>query len=409
VGRERTCRVCKEEGLWTFLDLGVQPPANGLLHERELALEEPRYPLALSLCPTCELIQLTHVVAAEGLFQHYVYFSSVSAAMTRHFAALAGEVAERFVPPDGLVVEMGSNDGILLRSLIGRPVRIQGVDPARNVAEAARAQGVPTIADFFSVSVAEQIVREQGRASVILGNNVFAHIDDLDEVMRGLQVLLADDGVVVFEFPYVVDFLEHLEFDTVYHEHRSYFGVRPVARLFRRFGFELFEARKQAVHGGTIRVYGRRVADRRPVDASVAEHEALEVAARTADRGRLERFARDVASLRTRLRDLVGKLRADGKRVVGYTAPAKGNVLLNYCGFGPEQVEYLADATVAKQGLYSPGMKIPIRSPEHFHADRPDYALLLAWNHRDEVLEAEKGYRSAGGKFIIPIPELQIV
>jgi SAM-dependent methyltransferase len=385
------------------------PPANALLTAEQLALDEARYPLALSHCPSCELIQLTHVIPPEILFQHYVYFSSVSTTMAQHFAALATEVAERFVPPDGLVVEMGSNDGILLRSLIGRPLRIQGVDPARNVAEAARARGVPTIADFFSVAVAEQIVREQGKASAILGNNVFAHIDDLEEVMRGMKLLLADDGVVVLEFPYVVDFLKHLEFDTVYHEHLSYLGVRPLARLFQRFDFEIFDVRKQTVHGGTIRIYGRRRSASKPVAPSVAEHEALEVAEGTAEPERLARFARDVSALRTSLRELVGTLCSEGKRVVGYTASAKGNVLLNYCGFGADQIGYLADATPAKQGLYSPGVRIPIRSPQHFKTDHPDYALLLAWNHRDEILDVEKAYRAAGGKFIIPIPQLQII
>jgi SAM-dependent methyltransferase len=409
VDQGRACRVCGERDLWQFLDLGAMPPANALLKKDELSLVETRYPLALSHCPSCELIQLTHVVAPEALFQHYVYFSSVSTGMAQHFAALAREVAERFVPPNGLVVEMGSNDGILLHSLIGRPVRIQGVDPARNVAEAARARGVPTIADFFSVPVAGQILREQGKASAILGNNVFAHIDDLDEVMRAMQLLLADNGVVVLEFPYVVDFLQNLEFDTVYLEHLSYFGVRPLARLFRRFDFEIFDVRKQAVHGGTIRVYGRRRSSSKPLNSSVAKQEALELEEKTADRERLTRFARDVAGLRTSLCDLVRKLRADNKRVVGYTAPAKGNVLLNYCGFGPDQIDYLADATPAKQGLYSPGVKIPIRSPQHFRADRPDYALLLAWNHRDEILNAENAYRAAGGKFIIPVPQVQVI
>jgi SAM-dependent methyltransferase len=405
----RACRVCGSRDLWQFLDLGSMPPANALLRTDELSHVEMRYPLAVSHCPSCELVQLTHVVAPEALFQHYVYFSSISAAMAQHFAALANEVAERFVPPNGLVVEIGSNDGILLRSLIDRPIRIQGVDPARNVAETARARGVPTIAEFFSVPVAEEILREQGKAAAILGNNVFAHIDDLDEVMRGMQLLLADDGVVVLEFPYVVDFLHNLEFDTVYHEHLSYFGVRPLKWLFRRFDFEIFDVRKQAVHGGTIRVYGRRRSSSKPVSPSVAKHDALELEEKTADPDRLTRFAHDVASLRTSLRDLVSKLRTDNKRVVGYTAPAKGNVLLNYCGFGPDQIGYLADATPAKQGLYSPGVRIPIRSPEHFRVDRPDYALLLAWNHRDEILNVERAYRAAGGKFIIPVPQVQIL
>ena len=406
VRQGRGCRVCAAGTLEKFLDLGEMPPANALLQAEELRLPEARYPLALSHCRNCELIQLTHVLAPELLFQRYVYFSSVSDAMTRHFAELAHEVADRFVAENGLVVEIGSNDGILLRSLLSRPLRVLGVDPARNVAEHARSRGVPTIADFFTEALARDIRKQQGPASAILANNVFAHIDDLDEVMRGIGTLLSEEGVLVMEFPYVVDFLEQLEFDTVYHEHLSYFGVRPLAHLFGRFEFEIFDVRRQSVHGGSIRIFARRKAGA-PVAAAVAALDALERPL-AADPDRLARFARDVAALRTQLIAVVHELRADKKRVVGYTAPAKGNVLLNYCGFGPEQIEYLADATPAKQGLYSPGMKIPIRSPDEFRRDRPDYALLLAWNHQAEVLEKEKAYREAGGKFIIPVPQVRI-
>jgi SAM-dependent methyltransferase len=388
------------------------PPANALLSPTEVELPQARYPLALSHCRRCELIQLTHVIAPEVLFQRYVYFSSVSQAMTRHFAQLAHEVADRFVSKDGLVVEIGSNDGILLHSLLSRPLRVLGIDPARNVAEHARARGVPTVAEFFTEPLAREIRKQQGPASAMLANNVFAHIDDLDEVMRGIQALLADDGVLVMEFPYVVDFLDHLEFDTIYHEHLSYFGVRPLAYLFDRYDFEIFDVRRQTVHGGSLRVFGRRrrggSAAQTTVAPSVRELDELERDGSTSPE-RLAAFARDVQALRQSLIACVRELRASGKRVVGYTAPAKGTVLLNYCELGPADVEYLADATPAKQGLFVPGVKIPIRSPEYFHEDRPDYALLLAWNHKAEILEKERAFREAGGKFILPVPKVEIV
>ena len=408
--RENRCRVCGNRELQQFLELGAQPPANALLQPDELKLPEASYPLALSVCGKCELIQLTHVVPPQILFQRYVYFSSVSSAMAQHFAALGNDVLERFVPENGLVVEIGSNDGILLRPLLGRGVRVLGVDPARNVAEQARKNGVPTVADFFTEALARDIVRQQGPASTFIGNNVFAHIDDLDEVMKGINVLLSDEGVMILEFPYVVDFLQHLEFDTVYHEHLSYFGTRPLAWLFGRYGIEIFDVRRQTVHGGSIRVYARRKGCQRfPITPAVAEFDYLEQRSQTANPERLERFALEVAQLRSSLRELVGELRGAGKRVVGYTAPAKGNVLLNYCGFGADQIEYLADATPAKQGLFSPGMRIPIRSPEHFRKDRPDYALMLAWNHKDEILRKEAEYRASGGKFIIPVPRVEVI
>ena len=404
------CRACGSVEIQPFLDLGSMPPANALIPPGQEGAAETRFPLALCSCRTCELVQLTHVVSATTLFRQYVYFSSQSGAMARHFATLANDVADRFVPAGGLVVEMGSNDGILLRSLVDRPIRILGVDPAENVAEQARSRGVPTIADFFSEDLARRIRVEHGGASAIFANNVFAHIDNLDDVLRGVDELLTPGGVLVIEVPYIVDFLEHLEFDTVYHEHLSYFGVRPLARLFGRFGFEIFDVSHWPVHGGTIRVFVRRARDARS-DASpvVAEYDARERAAGTAESARLARFARDIAGLRDTLVQLVDEIRRGGKRVVGYTAPAKGIVLLNYCSLDVARIPYLADSTPAKQGCLAPGVRIPIVSPEHFRSDGPDYAILLAWNHASEILAKEAAWQSGGGRFIVPVPSVQVV
>lgn len=405
------CRICEHATLEPFLDLGTQPPANALLDAQALTQPEPFYPLGLASCRTCELIQLTHVVAPDVLFRHYMYFSSVSTQMAMHFADYATDVAARFVPSDGLVVEIGSNDGILLKALQRREdIRILGVDPAVNVADQARANGIPTVADFFGEPVARTIVSEHGVASAIIGNNVFAHIDDLHDVMRGVDALLAPNGVLVLEFPYVIEFLDSLEFDTVYHEHVSYLGVRPLGYLFARYGLEIFEVRPQAVHGGSVRVFARRRGGRAtPVDASVAEHDARELRGGSAELVRLRRFADEVTTLREQLRRFVAETLENGQRIVGYTAPAKGTVLLNYCGIDASQIAYLADATPAKQGRYVPGVHIPIVSPEHFRADQPDVAMLLAWNHQKEILAKESAYRQAGGKFLLPIPHMQLL
>lgn len=403
------CRICLGESLWQFLDLGDQPPSNALLREEDLTASEPRYPLRVAMCRTCELAQLTHIVAPEILFPPgYVYYSSVSSAMARHFASLANEVAQRFVPSGGLVVELGSNDGILLRSLLRQPVRILGVDPAREAAAQATASGVPTVPEFFTRELATKLRAEHGPASAIHANNVIAHIDDLHDVLRGIDVLLDGKGAVVFEVPYLLDLLDHGEFDTIYHEHMSYFGVRPFVHLFGQHGLDVFEIQHQPVHGGTIRVFaGRRGAH--TVHDSVGQYLERETHFGVARPATLVAFAQRVASIRNGLRGLIEDLRGRGKRVVGYTAPAKGNVLLNYCGLGPSQIEYLADATPAKQGLYSPGVRIPIRSPEYFHKDRPDYAVLLAWNHRTEVLAKETEFQRSGGRFVIPLPKLEVV
>jgi SAM-dependent methyltransferase len=405
------CRICASTALETFLDLGHQPLANGLLRPSDIDCEEPRFPLALAICRQCALVQLTHVVSGEVLFRHYLYSSSVSEAMTRHFAAYANDVARRWIPDGGLIVEVGSNDGVLLKSLLGRPVRILGVDPARNLAEVARSRGVPTVADFFSESVARDIRAEHGQASAVVANNVFAHIDDLASVLRGLDVLLADGGVFVFEVPYLVDLVERLEFDTVYHEHLSYFSVRPLVDLFERFGFEIFEVQRQSVHGGSIRGFVRRKrSDReRPVGGSTDALLELETRAGIADPQRLAAFAARVDALRAELKSTVLRLRADGKRIAGYGASAKGTVLLNACDLGRRELEFIVDATPSKQGLLAPGSHLSIRPPLALRTEGIEYALLLAWNHRKEIVDKERAYRDAGGRFIVPLPSVEVV
>ena len=389
-----TCRICRHGGLRAFLDLGKQPPANALLKHREDT--EIYYPLGLALCPTCHLVQLTHVVPAERLFSDYRYFSSVSQRMSLHFKSLAEEAAQRFVPEDGLLVEIGSNDGILLQHLVGK-VRILGVDPAEPCAQAARDRGVPTLTAFFNATVAEQIVAEHGLAHVILGANVLAHLPDLHETMRSLQILLAPDGVAIFEFPYLASLFEGCEFDTVYHEHVSYFSLEPLEWLFREYGMAMFETRLTQEHGGSVRIYVKRgQAERTPLQL---REDTLQLHSEAT----LKAFQEGVAQRKADLLELLGQLKG---RIVGYTAPAKGNVLLNYYGL---YLPYLADATPRKQGLYTPGTHIPIVSPEEFRRDAPDYALLLAWNHRDEVLSREQEWHAAGGRFILPLPQVEIV
>lgn len=392
VSMSDTCRICRHAGLRAFLDLGKQPPANALLKRREDT--EIYYPLGLALCPTCHLVQLTHVVPAERLFRDYRYFSSVSQRMSVHFKSFGEEAASRFVPEGGLLVEIGSNDGILLQHLVGH-TRVLGVDPAEPCGEAARQRGVPTLTAFFNPQVAEQILTEHGPAHVVLGANVLAHIPDLHETVRALQILLAPDGVAIFEFPYLASLFEGYAFDTVYHEHVSYLSLEPLEWLLREYGMAIFESRLVSEHGGSIRIFVKRGnAERTPLQE---KEDSLQLY--TDDT--LQKFCEGVAN---RKQELLAVLK--GKRVVGYTAPAKGNVLLNYYGL---DLPYLADATPSKQGLYTPGTHIPIVSPEEFRRDKPDYALLLAWNHRDEVLFREKEWHAAGGRFILPLPKVEII
>lgn len=402
------CRACKQRGLMEFLYLGKQPPANALLSSA--SDKEEKYDLGLGSCPTCGLIQLTRIVNPNVLFKNYVYYSSISQRMTEHFARYAHDIADRFVPENGLILEIGSNDGVLLQALKGRKVRALGVDPADAVARNAQSKGIETIIDFFNEDTALKIREKYGPASAVIANNVFAHIDDLDSVLKGVNSLLSPDGIFVIETPHVVDFLERLEFDTIYHEHLSYFGVEPLGVLFGRFGFEIFDVRKQKVHGGSIRVFARhKKCVKYPVSPSVSEFLEAEKAARTKDGARLQEFSRAVEGLRSDLIDTVSRLKKEGKKIIGYGAPAKGNVLLNYCGFTANEIEYLVDDTPAKQGLYSPGVKIPIRSPAHFHSDNVDVALLLAWNHQEEILAKEQAFIKKGGRFLIPVPRVRMI
>lgn len=401
------CRICAGTSLVRFLDLGKQPLANAFTSPARAAPEE-RYPLAVYVCEQCWHVQLLDVVAKETLFAEYSYMSTTSQTIPAHFAALAREVEAAYLAPDDLVVEIGSNDGVLLRAFQGRPYRILGVEPASNIAKIAQERGVPTLNAFFHPATAAQVAAEHGRAKVVLANNVVGHIDDLPGLAAGVRALLRDDGAFVFEVPYLVDLLDKLEFDTVYHEHLSYFAIRPLQRLLGAAGLEIVDVTRQGVHGGTIRVHARPHGTQ-PVHARVGELVALERGRALDSLRPYHEFAAKVEALRADLVRTVRGLRAQGKRIAGYGAPAKGNTLLNYCGFGPADIEFIQDTTPLKQGRLAPGTRIPVVPPEHFRANPPDVAFMLAWNYEAEILAKESKFREAGGRFLIPIPSPRLV
>lgn len=404
------CRVCAGTRLTRFVELGPQPLANAFLTEQEAKESgEERFPLDLYVCGTCNHVQLLDVVSKETLFSHYLYFSTVSRTIPAHFAALAAEVAARHTNRGDLVVEIGSNDGVLLSAFEGTGLRALGVEPATNVAEVARKRGVHTLNRFFTPETADAVAHDLGRARVILANNVIGHIDDLHGVMLAVKRLLTDDGTFIFEVPYVVDMLEKNEFDTAYHEHLSYFAVRPAKVMLERAGLTLIDVKRQSVHGGTIRLYAKPAATAERPTAAVADLVALESRLGLDTMAPYEAFAHRCEALRSELVAIITKLKADGKRIVGYGAPAKGNTLLNYCGITAKHLDYIQDTTAAKQGLLAPGTGIPVVPPERFQRDTPDYAILLAWNYEAEILAKEAAFRARGGKFIIPIPMPRIV
>jgi novobiocin biosynthesis protein NovU/D-mycarose 3-C-methyltransferase len=339
------------------------------------------------------------------MFRNYLYVSGTSDTIPAHFAAYAKDVAERFVPKGGLVVEIGSNDGTLLRAFDRGSVRVLGVEPARNIAAMANAAGIPTLDEFFSEGIAREVAAKHGKASAIVGNNVVAHIDDLHGLMNGVGALLEDRGVFVAEFPYLVDLLEKSAYDTIYHEHLSYFSVRSVIDLAARHDMRVVDVRRVGVHGGSIRVFIGRDGEASP---EVAKLVALEDAMRLRDGAPLDAFVEAVRGQREGLKRLLADIRST-RRVAGYGAPAKGNTLLNYCEIDRSILDFIVDRSPLKHGLLTPGTHIPVEPPERLMASEIRDTLLLAWNFADEILRQQEAYRARGGRFIIPIPSPRVV
>jgi SAM-dependent methyltransferase len=397
------------------LSLGDQPLANALLTTESLDAPEPRFPLTLAVCPTCGLVQITEAVPPERMFLEYAYFSSVSDAFVEHARTIATRmIAARKLVESSLVVEIASNDGYLLQHYAAAGIPVLGIDPARNIAAAAIARGVPTLAEFFGPALADDLNRSGQSADVIHANNVIAHVPDLDGFVAGIARVLKPTGVAVIETPYVRDLVERLEFDTIYHEHRYYHSLTALSRIFERQGLVVAGVERLAVHGGSLRIFavhrGSQASDIAGVPsgsaaALLAEEDALGLAtpAYYLD------FAARVAALGDELRQLLAGLKAEGRSVAAYGAAAKGTVLLNAFAIGPDTIDFVVDRSPYKQGRYMPGVRIPIVPTERLVDSMPDACLLLAWNFADEILAQQGEYRERGGRFIIPIPTPQLV
>ncbi|RMF81490.1 MAG: class I SAM-dependent methyltransferase [Planctomycetota bacterium] len=402
------CRSCERVGLRPVLDLGEMPLSDGFLHSDQLDRAEPRYPLEVAFCPGCALVQILETVPPEELFcEDYPYFSSFSDTLLAHSRENALElIADRRLDANSLVVELASNDGYLLRNFVEHGVPVLGIDPAPGPAKAAEQVGVPTLNDFFTLDLARKLAAEGRRADVILANNVLAHVADTNGFVAGIGELLKPDGVAVIEVPYLRDLIDHCEFDTIYHEHLCYFSVTALDHLFRRHGLHLNRVRRLPIHGGSLRLYvqhEQRVED--SVRALLAdEHRDGLDAPRY-----YEDFAARVASIGERLHELIAGLKRDGKRIYAYGAAAKGTIMLNYARLDHTLIDCALDRNVHKQGRTIPGVRIPIVAPERLLADMPDYTLLLVWNLKDEILNAQRDYIERGGRFIVPIPEPEIL
>jgi hypothetical protein len=397
------CRACQQQTLKLFLSLGQIPLVNAFVASDALDIEEKRFPLDVVYCTECGMVQLADVVPPSEMFSDYPYFTGASDPMRRHFDSMTDEIVESIEMTEGdIAVDIGSNDGTLLMQYPDWVSKL-GIEPSSNLAEDAEGNGITTICEFISEEVAEQTVAKYGNASVVTATNVFAHVDDIRGFLRSVRVLLGDSGVLVIEAPYLRDMLDHVEFDTIYHEHLSYFAVRPLLSVFESQGFEVADVKRVPVHGGSLRIYARPSANAK--HSAVAEaFVADELESGLGSERPYLQFAQDVKAIRTRLLELLGSLKESGKIISAYGAPAKGNTLLNYCGISTDVIDYATDTTEAKQGKYTPGTRIPVVDPSMLIAKTPDYALLLAWNYKDAILEKESDFRGNGGKFIVPIP-----
>ena len=398
-----TCRICNSPNIELILNLGEQPPANSLLSPENFDSPEPRFPLRLFVCKDCFLVQLLDIVEKEFLFKHYLYLSSASKPLSEHFFNYAQYISQNFLKKEkSLTMEIGSNDGTLLKEFRKLGFPVLGVEPASNIAKMANESGIPTLNEFFTSDLAQSL--KDKRPTAIIANNVVGHIDALHDFMKGIAILLQEEAVFVFEVPYLVDMLDKLEYDTIYHEHRSYFSILPLTRILDDYDLQIFDVQRQKVHGGTIRVFvskkGSHEVSKTTVTMLKQEKEGGMNNIRT-----YREFGKKVEFSRELLLKELSTLKENGKKIFGYGAPAKGNVLLNYCGIDTRLLDFVTDTTPLKQGLYTPGTRIPIRSPDIINSLNGDYvALLLAWNYEDAILSKEHEFRKRGGKFLIPIP-----
>ncbi len=407
--RVKECRICGSAGLTEYLSLGTMPIPNGFLVKEELNGPEPHYPLGVYICNNCTLSQLTHVIPADIMFRNYLYIPSTSKTMVQHFEAMAADAVKRFnVKPGDLVVDIGSNDGTLLKFFKAHEAQVLGIDPASNLAMVARLNGINTLDDFFGSKIAKEVASSQGKAKVITATNVVAHVHDIHDFFKGISELLNKDGVFVGEFPYGKDMHDKNEFDTIYHEHLSYFSIHSIQALFERHQLKLVDIVKQRVHGGSVRVIvAHQNSDLKPTSA-IKEFLDAEVEAGMKTPEYYAGFAKRVEKIKEDLTSLLKKLRKDGKRIIGYGAAAKGNVTLNYCQIGTDLIEYIVDSVPYKQGRFTPGTHVPIFPELKLEKDNPDYVLLLAWNFADEIMQKQEAYRQKGGQFIIAIPNVRV-
>ncbi len=398
------CRICGQTALEPILSLGDMPPVNSFLNGPADFAKETKAPLAIAFCATCSHVQLTHQLDPKDVFTDYIYFSSMSETIVRWGHQLAARyAAEISLQPTQLVAELASNDGCILKPFRSH-CRVLGVEPAKNIAEVAIKDGVPTVAEFFNFELGQKLREEHGPAELIMARNVLAHVPDLVDFVKGVQHWLSDDGIFHVEAPYLKPMVDHLEFDTIYHEHLSYFSVTALDRLFKEAGMVLWDVEEIPLHGGSLIARGRRAGPAKP---AVAQYLAMEKAQGYTANAKLHAFAEGTRKLKTALPEFLTGLKKKGS-LAAYGAAAKGVVLTNYCGIGTELISWVADRSPYKQGKLTPGMHLPVVRAEQVLQEKPTHLLVLAWNFFDEIVTQQDAYKQAGGKFVVPVPFPQV-
>jgi len=405
------CRFCNNSLNHSFVDLGFAPLSNSFLKSEDLNREEVFYPLIAYVCEECFLVQLPEFETPEKIFNDYAYFSSYSETWLEHSKTYTDKMVQRFgFNQDSQVIEIASNDGYLLAFFKQKGIPVLGIEPAGNVAEVAKNAGIATEVKFFNSQTASELVAMGKHADLLLGNNVLAHVPDINDFVRGLKVLLKSQGVITMEFPHIVRLIDGNQFDTIYHEHFYYFSFFTVQNLFAKYGLSLFDVENLSTHGGSLRIYGKHLEDKtKPISSRVNEMKEMELDLGFNKIETYKGFSEKVKKTKYKLLNFLINEKGKGKTIVGYGAPAKGNTLLNYCGIRTNFIDYTVDRNPYKQGRFLPGTHIPIYQPENIMETKPNYLLILPWNLKDEIIEQMAHIRDWGGKFVIPIPEVEVI
>jgi len=405
-----TCRFCDAPLKHLVVDLGMQPLCESYVTREHLNDMEPFYPVQAFVCECCFLVQVPELVSGENIYSHYAYFSSYSDSWLQHAKNYSEMIIKRFnLNEKSQVVEVASNDGYLLQYFIEKGIPVLGIEPAANIVEVAAAKGIPCLVKFFGENTAREVLEQGKRADLLVGNNVLAHVPDLNDFVKGLKLLLNSDGVITMEFSHLMRLMEGNQFDQIYQEHYCYYSFLSVQQVFSAHGLTIFDVEELLTHGGSIRIYARHTEDEsKPILNSVTELYEREVAAGYAKLETYHKFTEQVAETKRKLLEFLIQAKREGKRIAGYGAPGKGNTLLNYCGVREDFVDYTVDRNPFKHGKFLPGTHIPIYAPEKIAETKPDYVLILPWNLKDEIMKQLSYVREWGGKFVIPIPELTV-